>query len=193
LALTTRYFRVAARVQGRAVTRKISLYHLWPKGVYEKKDIDDMQDTFSLDWLCRRIVAESRDAIIFADKDGLIRLWNAGAEALFGYRGAEMEGQGLDRIIPEALRARHDEGYRRALAAGASRYAADLLAVPGLKQDGSRLSLEFTITLVKGDNGEVLGAAAIIRDVTARWQREQEMKKRLAMLEGLGAPSVANR
>ena len=56
-----------------------------------------------VDWLCRRIVTESRDAIIFADQDGLIRLWNAGAEAMFGYRAAEMEGESLDRIIPEKL------------------------------------------------------------------------------------------
>ena len=136
------------------------------------------------DWLCRRIVSESRDAIIFADQDGRIRLWNAGAEALFGYWAAEMEGQTLDLIIPEALRARHNEGFRRALASGASRYAADLLAVPGLRQDGARISLEFTITLIKDDEGEVLGAAAILRDVTARRQRDQDIKNRLAALEG---------
>jgi len=142
-----------------------------------------MELSFSQDWLCRRLVAESRDAIIFADQDGLIRLWNAGAEAMFGYRAAEMEGHSLDLIIPEALRARHNEGFRRAMAAGESRYAADLLAVPGLRKDGVRISLEFSITLVKDDAGQVLGAAAIIRDVTARWQRDQEIKKRLA---GLG-------
>jgi len=138
------------------------------------------------DWLCRLIVTKSRDGIIFADKDGLIRLWNAGAEAMFGYRAAEMEGQGLDRIIPEALRARHNEGFRRVMATGESRYATDLLAVPGLRKDGVRISLEFTITLIKDDRGEVLGAAAIIRDVTARWQRDQELKKRLAALAGAG-------
>jgi PAS domain S-box-containing protein len=135
------------------------------------------------DWLCCRLVAESRDAIIFVDKDGLIRLWNAGGEAMFGYRAGEMEGQSLDRIIPEALRARHNEGFRRVMAKGESRYAADLLAVPGLRKDGTRISLEFTITLIKDDGGEVLGAAAIIRDVTIRRQREQELKKRLAELE----------
>jgi PAS domain S-box-containing protein len=138
------------------------------------------------DWLCRRLVEESRDAIIFVDKAGLIRLWNAGAGAMFGYRADEMEGQSLDRIIPEALRARHNEGFRRAMAKGESRYAADLLAVPGLKKDGSRISLEFTITLIKDNEGGVLGAAAIIRDVTIRWQREQELKKRLAALAGPG-------
>ena len=57
--------------------------------------------------------------------------------------------------------------------------------MPGLRKDGGRISLEFTITLIKDDAGQVLGAAAIIRDVTARWQRDQELKKRLAALEGL--------
>jgi PAS domain S-box-containing protein len=142
-----------------------------------------MEQSGYRDWLCRRIVAESRDAIIFVDKDGLIRLWNVGAEAMFGYRAEEMEGQSLDRIIPEALRARHNEGFRRVMAKGESRYAADLLAVPGLRKDGARISLEFTITLIKDDQGQVLGAAAIIRDVTARWERERELKKRLATLE----------
>ena len=136
------------------------------------------------DWLCRRIVVSSQDAIIFADNDGRIRLWNAGAEAMFGYRADEVIGRDLAVIIPEKLRDRHNEGYRRVMATGVSRYAAELLAVPGLRQDGSRISLEFTITLIKDDAGAVLGAAAIIRDVTTRWQREQELKKRLTELEG---------
>jgi PAS domain S-box-containing protein len=140
------------------------------------------QDGFR-DWLCRRLVMESRDAIIFADRQGLIRLWNAGAEAMFGYRAAEVEGRNLDLIIPENLRTRHHQGYQRVMAAGHSRYAAELLAVPALRKDGGRISLEFTITLIKDDRGEVLGAAAILRDVTARWQRDQELKKRLAELE----------
>jgi PAS domain S-box-containing protein len=145
-----------------------------------------MEHTFSQDWLCRRMVSESRDAIIFVDKDGVIRLWNAGAEAMFGYRPAEMEGQGLARIIPEALRDRHNEGFHRAMARGTSAYAANLLAVPGVRKDGVRISLEFTVTLIKDDAGAVLGAGAIIRDVTDRWRRDQKLKQRLAELEGQG-------
>jgi len=136
------------------------------------------------DWLCRRIVTESRDAIIFADREGRIRLWNIGAEAMFGYRAAEVMGLDLGVLIPEKLRDRHNEGYRRVMASGVSRYATELLAVPGLKKDGSRISLEFTITLIKDDAGATLGAAALIRDVTARWQRDQELKKSLGELAG---------
>jgi PAS domain S-box-containing protein len=138
---------------------------------------------FSHEWLCRRMVEASRDAVIFADRAGIIRLWNAGAAEMFGYGPAEALGQPLDLIIPENLRARHNEGYQRVMAEGVSKYAKDLLAVPGLTKDGRRLSLEFTITLVRDEPGPILGAAAIIRDVTARWQRDQELKKRLAALE----------
>jgi PAS domain S-box-containing protein len=138
---------------------------------------------FSHEWLCRRIMEDSRDAVIFADRDGIIRLWNGGAAEMFGYGPAAALGQPLDLIIPENLRARHHEGYQRVMAEGVSKYAQDLLAVPGLTQDGRRLSLEFTITLVRDEQGQILGAAAILREVTARWHRDQELKKRLAALE----------
>ncbi|MDD2902788.1 MAG: PAS domain S-box protein [Syntrophales bacterium] len=134
-------------------------------------------------WLCRRLVEDSLDAVIFADEEGIIRLWNKGAEEIFGYPAPEALGRSLDLIIPENLRARHKEGYRRVMAAGSSKYARDLLAVPALRRDGSRLSVEFTIIPVKGEQGEILGIGAIIREVTARWQQDKEMRARLAALE----------
>jgi PAS domain S-box-containing protein len=138
---------------------------------------------YSQEWLCRRIVEESRDAVIFADRPGIIRLWNAGAEAMFGYLAPEALGQSLELIIPENLRARHAEGYRRVMATGVTRYGQELLAVPGLRKDGARLSLEFNIVLIKTDDAQILGSAAIIRDVTPRWEKDQELRKRLASLE----------
>jgi len=139
--------------------------------------------TLDHDWLCRRLVEDSRDAVIFADREGIIRLWNRGAEAMFGFPAAETLGQPLDIIIPENLRARHGEGYRRVMDSGSTKYAQDLLGVPALRKDGSRISVEFTITLVRGEKGEILGAGAIIREVTARWQQDKKMRERLAALE----------
>jgi len=135
------------------------------------------------EWLCRRIVEDSRDAVIFADRGGVIQLWNPGAEAMFGFAPEEALGQSLDLIIPENLRARHWEGYRQTMATGVTKYAEQLLAVPALRKDGARISVEFTIVMIRSDAGEILGTAAILRDVTARWQRDQELKKRLAALE----------
>ena len=99
----------------------------------------------------RRIVGEAilsavSDAIVAADKDGRIVLWNPGAERIFGYRGSEALGRSLDIIIPERLRKPHWEGYARVMNGGRSRYdSRDVLAVPAVTNDGSRISIEFTI------------------------------------------------
>ncbi|MFN3975051.1 MAG: PAS domain-containing protein [Dehalococcoidia bacterium] len=134
-------------------------------------------------WLCRQIVEQSMDAIIVADREGVIRLWNRGAEAVFGWTAGEAIGRSLDIIIPERHRARHWEGYRRVMETGVTRYGREVLAVPALKKDGSRVSIEFTIVLIRGDAGKVIGVGAVIRDVTARWERERATLERLKALE----------
>ena len=123
--------------------------------------------------LCRKIVGESGDAIMFADREGIIRLWNRGAERMFGYGPVEALGQSLDLIIPENLRGRHWEGYYRVVESGESRYSTEMLSAPALRKDGTRISTEFAMVMVKDDDGIVLGVAAVIRDVSARWQREK--------------------
>lgn len=136
--------------------------------------------------LSEQIVKNNSDAIMFADHQGLIRLWNSGAEVMFGYSSAEAEGQSLDLIIPENLRGRHWEGYHKVMASGETRYGTELLSAPGIRKDGTRLSLEFSMVIVRGEDGAVLGTGAIIRDITARWQKEKAMKERLKVLEGDG-------
>ena len=133
--------------------------------------------------LSEQIVRENSDAIMFADHEGAIRLWNRGAEAMFGYSAAEAEGQSLDLIIPENLRGRHWEGYHKVMASGVTRYGTELLSAPGIRKDGTRLSLEFSMVIVRGEDGAVLGTGAIIRDITARFQKEKALKERLKVLE----------
>lgn len=142
-----------------------------------------MQKTPTQEWLAGIIVAASSDAIMFSDREGVIRLWNSGAEKMFGFTAEEALGQSLDLIIPENLRGRHWEGYGRVMRSGSSRYSADLLSAPALRKSGSRISTEFSMVMVKDGAGEMLGVAAIIRDVSARWQREKELKERLGVLE----------
>ncbi len=133
--------------------------------------------------LYRQIVDETQDAIIFANRGGQIELWNSGAKSIFGYSVGEAMGQSLDLIIPEKLRTRHWEGYHKVIASGSTRYGRELLAVPAIRKDGTRISIEFSIVLVRSSVGKVLGSSAIIRDVTARWQKERELRDRLAALE----------
>lgn len=131
----------------------------------------------------RKIVDNARDAIIASDREGLIRLWNTGAERMFGYSRSEALGESLDLIIPESLRGRHWEGYHKVMAAGTSRYESDLLAVPASRKDGSRISVEFTLVPLHDGDGRLEGIAAILRDVTERWNRDKATRQRLARLE----------
>ena len=133
--------------------------------------------------ILKLIFAGASDAIIFADGEGKIRLWNGGAERIFGYGESEALGSTLDLIVPERFRDRHWEGYHRVVETGETQYGDRLLSVPGIRRDGGRISLEFTVVLIKRDDGEVEGVAAIMRDATEGWQRERELKRRAEELE----------
>ncbi|HEX5326966.1 MAG TPA: PAS domain S-box protein [Acetobacteraceae bacterium] len=127
-----------------------------------------------------RLVAEMPDAVIYADADGIIRIWNRGAERIFGHAAAEAIGRSLDLIIPESLRARHWAGYRHTMATGQSRYGAgDLLAVPAQRKDGTRISVEFTIVAFQQTDGGIAGIAAVLRDVTARFNETRALRREL--------------
>ncbi len=139
--------------------------------------------TPSFEWLCAEIVRGSQDAIIFADRQGIIRLWNLGAETIFGYTADEAVGQTLDLIIPERQRQRHWDGYWRVMETGETKYGREMLAVPASRKDGERISIEFTIVLLRDESGVILGPAAVLRDVTARWQQERELRRALAELQ----------
>jgi nitric oxide dioxygenase len=127
------------------------------------------------------LLASASDAIVASDREGAIVFWNPGAERIFGFAAAEALGQSLDLIIPEPQRPRHWEGYDRVIATGESRYGAgDLLAAPGLRKDGTRISLEFSIVLVKDAAGEVAAMVSVMRDVTAKFEEMRALRKRLA-------------
>ena len=127
------------------------------------------------------LVRDAPDAIVFSDAEGIIRYWNRGAERLFGYSASEAQGQSLDIIVPEPQRMRHWEGYRRVMATGESRYGEGaVLAVPALRKGGSRVSVEFTIVPFKDEAGHMAGMAAVLRDVTARFEELRALRRRLA-------------
>ena len=133
--------------------------------------------------LYRQLVQTCNDAIIYSDRAGTIRLWNSGAEQMLGFSAEEAIGQSLDIFIPENQRARHWEGYFKVMETGATRYAKELLAAPAICKDGTRLSTEFSMTIIRGAAGEVAGTVAVMRDVSARWQKEKGLKARIVELE----------
>jgi PAS domain S-box-containing protein len=133
------------------------------------------------DDLSAALLVSNADAIIAADAQGVIRFWNPGAERVFGFTAADAVGQSLDLIIPERQRDRHWRGYREVMRTGQSRYGdGDILAVPGVRKDGTRISLEFTIVPLRDGSGELSGMGAILRDVTTRFNELQTLRKKLA-------------
>jgi PAS domain S-box-containing protein len=129
------------------------------------------------------LVAAIGDAIVVSDAEGAITLWNPAAERIFGFSESEALGHSLDLIIPERLRQRHWDGYHQTMKTGQTRYAFDVLRVPAVHKDGRALSIAFTVALLHSPDGALTGIVAVIRDETARWTEERDLRKRLAELE----------
>ncbi|HEY0832892.1 MAG TPA: PAS domain S-box protein [Azospirillum sp.] len=142
-------------------------------------DIEDRQR------LGLALLDSAAEAIVYADRDGIIRFWNAGAERVFGFGADEALGRSLDLIIPEKQRAPHWDGYRRVMESGRSRYGSgSLLSAPAVRKDGGRISVEFTIVPLLDESGALRGIAACLRDVTARFAEMKALRRRAAELEG---------
>jgi PAS domain S-box-containing protein len=136
-----------------------------------------------LEHFADRLVAGMSDAIVYADADGTIRLWNRGATRIFGFAESEALGGSLDIIIPEGLRQRHWLGYRGTMQTGQSRYGdGQILSVPAVRKDGARISVEFTIVPFADDVGQMIGIAAIMRDATARFEELRALRRELAAI-----------
>ena len=141
------------------------------------------------EWLAAAVVKESADAIVVTDPAGIIRLWNDGAARIFGFAAAEVMGQSLDVIIPEKLRERHWKGYFQTMATGYTRYGDKLLSVPGTHRDGQRLSIEFSVALLRDDAGQIVGISAIMREVSERRNAERALRAKITELENRAGPA----
>ena len=130
-----------------------------------------------------KLIRAVGDAIIAADPEGKIILWNPAAERMFGFSAEEALGRTLDLIIPERYRDRHWTGFQTVMGSGETRYGSELLRVPALHQNGASLSIAFTVALIKSPDGRVEAIAAIVRDETARWNEERNLRRRLNELE----------
>ena len=129
------------------------------------------------------IVEHAPEAIVFADAGGRIRLWNPGAERLFGYAAAEVIGERLDVIIPEPLRRAHWVGFDRAIASGRTRLDGKAMITRSMHKDGRKLYVDLSFALVVGSDGAVAGALAVGRDATSRREEERALRERVSALE----------
>ena len=124
--------------------------------------------SYTVPWA--ELVAGTPDAVIYADREGTIRVWNDGAAALFGFSAAEALGQNLDLIIPERLRAAHWAGFDRAMETGTTKGGREVRVTRGLHKDGRRLYVEMSFGVaLDARSGKAVGSVAMARDGTERY------------------------
>ena len=126
--------------------------------------------------LAEWIIQQSSDALIYSDRFGKIRRWNAAAAHLFGYTENDAIGASLDLIIPERLRAAHWAGFEAAMTSGRTRLDGKPTLTRALHVSGRKLYVEMTFAVVKDDTGTAIGSVAMARDVTEKVENERAEK-----------------
>jgi PAS domain S-box-containing protein len=139
----------------------------------------------------QQLVEGLGDAVVVCDASGAIVVWNDAAVRVFGFTRDDALGHSLDLIIPERQRQRHWDGYNKTMATGETRYGSDVLRVPALHKEGRALSIAFTVAMLHDAAGKVTAIVAVVRDETARWSEERQLRARLAQLEA-AAPKVTS-
>lgn len=130
--------------------------------------------------IARKLFEGMPDALVVADRKGIIRVWNGGAERIFGFAEGEALGQSLDIITPERLRERHWNGYEATMQTGQTKYGeGDLLSVPAIRKDGAQVSIQFSIVPLRGEDGDLQAVAAIMRDVTEVFEERKMLRRAL--------------
>jgi two-component system cell cycle sensor histidine kinase/response regulator CckA len=119
------------------------------------------------------IVESSEDAIIGKTLDGIITMWNVGAERLYGWPSSEAIGQEVGFHIPPD---RRDE-MRVILAKIRRGESISHLETVRLRKGGDRVEVSLAVSSIHGAAGEVVGASSIARDITERKNAEKELRK----------------
>ena len=112
-------------------------------------------------WLAA-IVESSNDAIIGKTLDSVIRTWNGGAQRIFGYTADEIVGQSILVLIPPEL---HDQ-ERTIIERLSRKERVSYYETPRVRKDGTRIDISLTASPILDEEGNVIGASKIARDVT---------------------------
>jgi len=129
--------------------------------------------------LLASIVESSNDAIISKSLDGVIQTWNAAAEHLFGFTSAEAVGRHISLVIPAERLAEEDQ----IIASLREGRRIEHFETERLRKDGERIVVSLTISPIKDDSGNVIGASKIVRDVTDRHRAESERMNFVTVIE----------
>lgn len=120
----------------------------------------------------RHLVESSGDAIITKNEDAIITSWNDAATRMYGYTREEAVGRPLSIIVPAERSGEEFEILRSILKGNRiEHYETERVA-----KDGRRLSVSLSVSPIRDKYGDVVGAAAIARDVTERKRMEHQLR-----------------
>jgi PAS domain S-box-containing protein len=125
------------------------------------------------------IVDGSEDAIVSKNLDGIITSWNQSAERIFGYSASEAVGEPIDILIPRELAAEEKAIIQRLKRGERTEH----FETVRLRKDGTRIVVSLTISPVKNQAGEIIGASKIARDITERKQYQQRLQEERERLQ----------
>ena len=117
------------------------------------------------------IVASSEDVILSKDLNGIVTSWNDAAQRLFGYSAEEMIGASILKLIPEDL---HSDEKRIIESIRVGRRIEHFETIR-LAKDGSLIEVSLTVSPIKDEEGRVIGASKILRDISSRRRLEQSL------------------
>nr|MBF0684815.1 PAS domain S-box protein [Pseudomonas sp.] len=123
--------------------------------------------------VCDRVIAHMQEAVIVVDRNEIVRLWNPGAEKLFGYAAHEALGRNLDLIVPERLRQAHSSGFRKAVDTGHTKYDGKVMTTRSTHKNGNKIYVDLSFALLRDDTGAIMGVSAVARDCTASYLAAQ--------------------
>nr|WP_294794633.1 PAS domain S-box protein [uncultured Mucilaginibacter sp.] len=147
--------------------------------ITEQKEDDEKEA-----WLAA-IIESSEDAIVSKTLDGIITSWNQAAEKMFGYTSAEAVGRHISLIIPED---RIQEEYV-IINKVKSRERADHFETIRRRKSGEEIPISLTVSPIKDENGKVIGASKIARDISLQKEAEAKLQsyaERLEVLDSIG-------
>lgn len=130
-----------------------------------------------------RLFNAIRDAVVVADDEGRIVLWNAGAIAMFGYTLSEALEMNVDQLVPPEYKKAHNAGMRRYRETGHGPMldARTALEVPALRKNGDEIVVELLLSPLEFDGARY--ALALLRDVTERARMRDDIERRSKQLE----------
>ena len=129
--------------------------------------------------LLASIIESSEDAIISKSLDGVIQSWNASAERLFGYPARDAVGRHISLVIPPDRIAEED----RIIASLKAGQRIEHFETERVRTDGERISVSLTISPIKDEAGNVVGASKIVRDITDRKRVEADRENFVRLVE----------